>query len=171
MYWKKRKNDLYYQMIVKICSNLIKENENYSIIDYGCCDTEVIFDLKCKNKFLLDLNNNYSEKQKQIILEKNIKFIRDSIMSIKWQNKFDICLCLQTIEHLDDPRKAFENIHKSSKKYTIISLPYKWAEFKSHKHNHIDEEIIKEWTQIEPNESFIVRDNGFERIINVYIKR
>jgi 2-polyprenyl-3-methyl-5-hydroxy-6-metoxy-1,4-benzoquinol methylase len=171
MYWEKRKNNLYYQKIKQICSDLIKENENYSIIDYGCHDTEVIFDLKCKNKFLLDLNNNYSVTQKQIILEKNIKFIKDSILNIKYQNEFDICLCLQTLEHLDNPKKAFEIIHKSSKNYTIISLPYQWSEFKCHLHHHIDEEVIKEWTQIDPNESFIVQDSKVKRIINVYIKK
>jgi SAM-dependent methyltransferase len=169
MYWEKRKNNLYYRNIKKICSTILQGNENYSIIDYGCHDTELIFDLKCKNKFLLDKANYYSEEQRKNIAEKNIQFFKQSIYDIDYENKFDICLCLQTLEHLENPQKAFEIIHKSSKKYTIISLPYKWSEFKYHIHHHIDEHIIKEWTKLEPMISWIVEDN-VKRIINIYIK-
>jgi len=171
MYWKKRKNLVYYQYIKAICSQLLEDNQNYSIIDYGCHNTELIFDLKCNNKFLLDKKNSYSEEQKKIIAEKNIKFLEQSIYDVEYENEFDICLCLQTLEHLDNPKKAFEIIHKSSRNYTIISLPYKWEEFKYHIHHHIDEKVIKEWTDIDhPIESFIIEDSGLQRIINIYTK-
>jgi SAM-dependent methyltransferase len=165
-YWKQRKAHTYYYDIIKICSKILKGNEDFSIIDYGCRDTEVIFDLECNNKFLLDKENFYNKKQKNIIKNKNIKFLEKSIYDVNFENEFDICLCLQTLEHLDNPKKAFEIIHKSSKNYTIISLPYQWSQFKYHLHHHINEEVIKEWTGIEPSESFL---NG-NRIINIYIK-
>jgi len=170
MYWEERSKFTYYKIIEKICSTFLKENENYSIIDFGCHNTELIFDLKYKDKFLLDKNNFYTKEQKKIIAEKNIKFLKQSIYDVKYENEFDICLCLQTLEHLEYPKKAFEIIYKSSRKYTIISLPYKWSEFKNHIHHHINEELIKEWTQIDPIESFIVKDAGLERIINIYSK-
>ena len=170
MYWKRRKNLLYYKKILEICSKILEGNENYSIIDFGCFNTELIFNLKCNNKFLLDKNNSYKEEQKKIIAEKNIKFLKQSIYDVKYQNEFDICLCLQTLEHLENPQKAFEIIHKSSRKYTIISLPYKWRECKYHTHHHINQELIKKWTQIDPNESYLIKDKNLERIINIYIK-
>jgi hypothetical protein len=171
MYWKKRKNLLYYKKILEICSKILEDNENYSVIDFGCHNTELIFDLKCNNKFLLDKDNYYKEEQKKIITEKNIKFLKQSIYDVKYENEFDICLCLQTLEHLENPQKAFEIIHKSSSKYTIISLPYKWGECKYHTHHHISEELTKEWTQIDPTESYIIKDKNLERIINIYIKQ
>ena len=57
-YWEKRKKLSYYSKIIEICSEILKNNENYSIIDFGCKNTEVIFDLKCDKKFLLDKKIN-----------------------------------------------------------------------------------------------------------------
>jgi SAM-dependent methyltransferase len=171
-YWKRRKELSYYKKIVDICSEILINNENYSIIDFGCRNTEIIFDLKCNKKFLLDKNNSYNEKQKKNIKEKNINFLEQSIYDIKFENEFDICLCLQVIEHLENPEKAFQLIHKASKRYTIISLPYKWetGNPKGHRHININEQVIKKWTGIEPDESFIIEDDK-DRIINIYIKK
>jgi len=170
MYWENRKNFLYYKKILEICSKILEVNDNYSIIDFGCFNTELIFNLKCNHKFLLDKDNFYKEEQRKIIAEKNITFIKKSIYDVEYENEFDICLCLQTLEHLDNPKKAFEIIHKSSRNYTIISLPYKWEEFKYHIHHHIDEKVIKEWTNIDPIDSVIITDGKLKRIINTYIK-
>lgn len=170
-YWRRRSGLAYYQKIVEICSEILKNNENYSIIDFGCRNTEVIFNFKSKKKFLLDKKNFYSEEQKKIIIEKNITFLKESIFNIQYTNEFDICICLQTLEHLENPERAFQLIHKASKRYTIISLPYKSTiSVKGHIHNNIDEQLIKKWTRIEPDQSFIIKDNGY-RIINVYIKK
>jgi len=170
-YWERRKELLYYKKIIDICSKILKNNKNYSIIDFGCKDTELFFDLECKNKFLLDKKNFYNEEQKRIMVEKNIKFLKQSIYDIKFENEFDICICLQTLEHLEYPEKAFKLIHRASKKYTIISLPYQWeSRLKGHIHNNINQQVIKKWTGIEPDESFIIKDNQ-SRIINIYIKK
>jgi SAM-dependent methyltransferase len=170
-YWERRKGQDYYKLVKAICSKILLNNKHYSIIDFGCKNTEVIFDLKCDKKFLLDKKNKYKPYQKLKIVEKNIIFIEKSIYDIDYINEFDICICLQTLEHLENPEKAFQIIHKASKKYTIISLPYKWISgTKGHIHHHIDEQLIKKWTGIEPDQSFIIKDNGY-RIINVYIKK
>ena len=172
MYWNKRQHLAYYKKIIEICSKILKNNENYSIIDFGCKNTEVIFDLKCNKKFLLDKRNTYSKKQKLKISEKNIQFLEQNICDIEYENKFDICVCLQTLEHLKDPERAFQIIHKASKKYIIISLPYKWGARNpnGHLHHNIEQQLIKKWTGIEPDQSFIIEDDRY-RIINVYIKK
>jgi SAM-dependent methyltransferase len=173
-YWQRRKDATYYGLVIDICSNILINNQDYSIIDFGCRNTEIIFNLKCDKKFLLDMQNHYNEEQKKIILEKNIKFLEQSIYDIKFENEFDVCLCLQTLEHLENPEKAFELIHKASKKYTIISLPYKWKS-RLHNHSNINEQVIKKWTGIEPDDSFVIKEHQDEcrssRIINVYIKK
>lgn len=171
-YWKKRMGLVYYKKIIDICSEILIDNKNYSIIDFGCRNTELIFDLKCDKKFLLDKKNTYNQRQKKIIEKKNIQYVCQSIYDIKYENEFDICLCLQTIEHLEDPKKAFELIYRASKKYIIISLPYKWVARNpnGHLHHNIEQQLIKKWTGIEPDQSFIIEDDR-DRIINVYIKK
>ena len=172
-YWNRRKGFAYYSKIIEICSEILKNNENYSIIDFGCKNTEVIFDLECDKKFLLDKENKYKPYQKLKIAEKNLIFIEKSIYDIDYTNEFDVCICLQTFEHLKHPEKVFELIHKASKKYTIISLPYKWKVSENtpnHIHNDIDEQLIKKWTKLNPIQSYIMKDRGLERIINVYTK-
>lgn len=39
---------------------------------------------------------------------------------------FDTSLCLDVLEHLDDPYKVLEDICRVTKKYAIISLPNAW---------------------------------------------
>lgn len=171
-YWLRRQNFLYYAKIIEICSEILKNNINYSIIDFGCKNTEIIFELKCNKKFLFDIKNRYRKSQKEKIIKKNITFIEDSIYNINYSNEFDICLCLQTLEHLENPRLAFDLIYKASKKYIIISLPYKWIGLEGDFHKDIDEKVIKKWSRIEPDQSFIIKGkHEMPRIINIYIKK
>lgn len=38
-------------------------------------------------------------------------------------NSFDLVLCLEVLEHLEDPQKAFSELVRVSKKYCIVSVP------------------------------------------------
>lgn len=167
-YWSNRKNYTYYDYVKKICTDLIGVDS--SIIDFGCRDTEIIFDLSCKNKYLLDIENIYSKSQRNRIQELKIIFLQEDIYHIQYFNRFDISLCLQTLEHLDDPPTAFKKIFDATTKYIIISLPYKWQYCKYHKHHMIDENQIFIWTNLKPYITKIISDDSIERIVNIYKK-
>lgn len=168
-YWDSRKHYKYYIYIKYLCNKYIKPN--YSIIDFGCRDTEVIFDIKCKEKYLLDIQNTYSQQQQIKIKEKNIIFLQKDIYKINYINKFNVSLCLQTLEHLESPSLAFQKIYSATTDYIILSLPYKWGYCHYHKYHMIEENGIFEWTKKIPVNSLIIEDNNrVKRIVNLYKK-
>lgn len=38
-------------------------------------------------------------------------------------NSFDLVLCMEVLEHLDDPKKALQELKRVSKKYIVLSVP------------------------------------------------
>lgn len=44
-------------------------------------------------------------------------------------DSFDCVLCLDVLEHLDNPHEIFDELCKVSRSYVIVSLPNGWAEF------------------------------------------
>lgn len=44
-------------------------------------------------------------------------------------NEFDVVLCLDVLEHLDNIHDFFDEICRVSNKYIIVSLPNPWADF------------------------------------------
>ena len=175
-YWNSRSKYHYYKRVDYLLDSLINneyKDSHPSIIDIGCRDTQVIFNHR-GDKTLLDIKNFYRELECQRIDELGITFIESSIYDYTPNTTYDIALCLQTLEHLDDPALAFQKVLGMSK-YSIISLPYMWNEGnKFHKHHYIDEKVIYEWANKEPVDSFKVvsynqknRRNSC-RIINLY---
>ena len=54
----------------------------------------------------------------------NIPFSIESIYDLQREdNSFDLTLALETLEHLDDPLKALQELKRVSRKYVIISTP------------------------------------------------
>lgn len=89
---------------------------------------------------------------------------------LKWQHpqeKFDLVLCLQVLEHIPSPsvvrfaRKLFQ-----CGKCVIISVPHKWQKGRcvGHIQDPVDELKLFDWTGMTPNESVVVG----ERLVSVY---
>jgi ubiquinone/menaquinone biosynthesis C-methylase UbiE len=38
-------------------------------------------------------------------------------------NSFDLLICSEVLEHLDDPKKALDEIHRVTRKYAVLSVP------------------------------------------------
>jgi hypothetical protein len=83
----------------------------------------------------------------------------------KFEEKFDMGICLQVLEHLEDPKIFVKKIFDLCNT-VIISVPYKWPEdsCEHHIHDEIDEKKLFEWTSKIPIEANIV-DN---RLIVLY---
>ena len=175
-YWTTRINFNYYKRVNYLLDNLINneyKDSHPSIIDIGSRDTEVIFNYR-GDKTLLDIKNCYNKAQTNKIQELGINFIQDSIYTYTPNRTYDIALCLQTLEHLDDPALAFQKVLGMSK-YSIISLPYKWEpdyeDGSNHSQHLVDENIIQQWSNKEPIESYKESESSkpdLVRIINLY---
>ncbi len=89
-------------------------------------------------------------------------------MDYRPETYFDLVLCLQVLEHLDNP-DAFAQKLLNAGRTVIISVPYRWPQgyCKTHKQDPVDEAKLERWTQRKPVETQIVT-NGKERLIAVY---
>ena len=94
-------------------------------------------------------------------------------MKTNLNNKYDVVTCLQVLEHIDD-----DTVYNFAQKLftlgniVIISVPYMWKKgiCKYHKQDPVDETKLYGWTKKIPIYSIIIKDNHFNRIINVYIQ-
>jgi hypothetical protein len=83
--------------------------------------------------------------------------------------RYDVVICLQVLEHLDNPKLFTQKLFETGKK-VIISVPYKWKKgfCKYHVQDPVDEKKIFSWTQKQPTSSYIIEDRGVERLICCY---
>lgn len=89
---------------------------------------------------------------------------------LKWQypvEKFDLVLCLQVLEHIEDEKIiSFTQRLFACGEVVIISVPYRWEAGRCEYHcqDPVDEDKLFGWTGSEPGESVIVG----ERLVAVY---
>ena len=117
--------------------------------------------------------------QPTTILEGGIEFYQADWMEFPLQGKnkwFDLLICSQVIEHVDDPSKFMKKLIEAAKT-SIISVPYKWpncGDVCNHKTHKITLKQIKEWTHpYKPRDYTIVKEPNNEgdynqRIIVIY---
>jgi hypothetical protein len=98
-----------------------------------------------------------------------VNSIKADFMTYKIDQRFDLVLCLQVLEHLSDPIPFCQKL-LSAGRWVIISVPYKWRKglCRYHKQDPIDESKLLSWSGQEPKTSAIVIDNGLRRLIAVF---
>jgi len=160
-YYNERKDSNYYKKVIEIINSF---SEISSVIDIGARRSPVLEDIdKSIYKCSLDIQpiKEYSKEINMITVD-----------FLKWDpdRKYDIALCLQVLEHLDNPKKFAQKLF-SVGKIVIISVPYKWPKnfCKYHVQDPVDETLIKEWVERDPNMSYIITDKSVKRIICVYL--
>lgn len=54
----------------------------------------------------------------------NLKFIKGDIYKLPFKsNSFDLVVCTEVLEHLENPRKAYKELIRVSRKYILLSVP------------------------------------------------
>lgn len=106
--------------------NLTKAKTVDSILDVGCGEGFTLNRLK---------ENGIGKKlegieylQAAIDLGKktypDIKITKGNIYELPYRdNEFDLVLCTEVLEHLEDPEKALKELVRVSRKYLVISVP------------------------------------------------
>lgn len=84
--------------------------------------------------------------------------------------KYDIAICLQCAEHVEDPWSFIQKIRSISDKM-ILSLPYKWGadQEAGHLHDPIDDVDILRWVGREPTASKLFGHHLWRRWIGLYL--
>jgi hypothetical protein len=165
LYWAGRSDMIYYKYIDYIV-RVIGVNAK-SIIDVGSGNSPYLewFNWIDK-KVSIDIQAPYSSC--------NVEAITANILDYKFYDKFDICMCLQVLEHVKDPEPFARKLFDLSD-LVIISVPYKWPKGVSNGHvnDPVDRKKLEEWTQRKPNHSFVIREpfknsSSASRLISIY---
>lgn len=105
---------------------LIKDREVESILDVGCGEGFTLHRLKEKGigKKLEGLEYLQTAIDLGKELYPDIKITQGSIYNLPYEdNSFDLVLCTEVLEHLEEPEIALKELVRVSKKYLAISVP------------------------------------------------
>ncbi len=149
-YWNSRKDMLYYKVIADYVKVVGKNAE--TLIDIGSAQCRYLewFDW-IETKHSLDLRSPY---QSEIV-----KGIKADFFNWEPDLKYDLALCLQVLEHIDDP-KPFCRKLLSICNHLIISVPYKWkaGSVPSHVQDPVNRAKLNSWMGCKPDTSQIVHE-------------
>jgi SAM-dependent methyltransferase len=70
-----------------------------------------------------DLTEDIIKLARKYVNNPDVNFILNDISKNSVNDKFDLVLCSQVLEHIEDDVAALKNIYKISKKYILITVP------------------------------------------------
>ncbi len=117
---------LFINNFYKVFLDVIKPLEVESILDVGCGEGFTLEKLY-QNKVGKILEGiDYSSTAVKLGKKQNKKLVlkQGDIYELPYKaNSFDIVLCMEVLEHLEDPEKALKELKRVSKKYILLSVP------------------------------------------------
>jgi 2-polyprenyl-3-methyl-5-hydroxy-6-metoxy-1,4-benzoquinol methylase len=112
----------------------IKDLKIESILDVGCGEGITLSKLK-ENKILRQSSGqvgrrlegiDYSKEAVEIANKNypNLHILEGDIYKLKYKdNSFDLVICSEVLEHLEDPQKALRELARVSRRYILLSVP------------------------------------------------
>lgn len=115
-------NELINEVILQKESKAIK-----SVLEAGCGEGEVTNYLYKKIKGAkieaFDVSTKVIEIAKELSKDCEIHFEVGSIYDIRVKEKYELVVCSEVLEHLENPEKALEQLRDATKEYIICSVP------------------------------------------------
>lgn len=124
------RNPLQRFLIRAFLNALTKEAEKLnpeSVLDAGCGEGFTLEKLREHGVggtlVGIDVQQQAIEHGRQI--HPNLSLQQGSIYELPFKNEeFDLTICSEVLEHLDDPERALRELARVTKKYTIITVPH-----------------------------------------------
>jgi ubiquinone/menaquinone biosynthesis C-methylase UbiE len=104
----------------------IKNLEPESILDVGCGEGFTLQKLKDRGIGKKLEGIEYLERAIEIgnKIHPDLKLRQGNIYELPYKdNEFDLVLCTEVLEHLEDPEKALKELKRVAKRYCVISVP------------------------------------------------
>jgi hypothetical protein len=159
-YWEQRKQLRYYHQVLCFARDYVPDGGR--VLDVGGRDCHYItwFDW-FDSRQVIDL--------RQPPTLPGVVSTAGDFMTFEVAEPFDLVLCLQVLEHLEEPEPFCRKLLEAGRR-VIISVPYKWRRgmCRYHKQDPVDEDKLLLWTGQAPTASAIVADNGLRRLVAVY---
>ncbi len=104
----------------------IKKLHPESILDVGCGEGFTLQRLKDKGIAKKLEGIEYLSRAIEIgnQIHPDLKLRQGDIYNLPYKdNEFDLVLCTEVLEHLEDPRRALKELKRVAKRYCVISVP------------------------------------------------
>lgn len=149
LYWRRRAGLIYYKAVSFIVNAL--QNDVDTIVDVGSGNTPVLEEFDwARRRLSIDIRKPYESD--------GVEALVCDIMTVRDLPRFDLCLCLQVLEHVPDAG-AFARRLLELADVVIVSVPYRWAgRTKGHIHDPVDEDKLRDWMGRDPVFSLLVEE-------------
>lgn len=104
-----------------------KIGEKTSVLDVGCGEGFTIRTLKALSPNSTFVGVDTDKKALAYAQERDAPttYVEASIFALPFPDKsFDLILCNEVLEHLDNPGKALRELRRVTKKYILVSVPH-----------------------------------------------
>jgi hypothetical protein len=88
-----------------------------------------------------------------------VRGIEGNIFDLNFDQPFDLCSCMQVLEHVPEPEPFARRLLELGR-ILLISVPYKWPAGSSRQHvnDPVDLASVTRWFGREPNYNLVVRE-------------
>lgn len=149
-YWRKRSDMLYYQYFSYIVRCIGPKAR--SMLDVGSGNAPYLewFDW-IPRRVSVDLEVPYRSE--------SVEGVAGDIRSLVFDETFDICACMQVLEHVPEPEPFARRLMELGR-VVLISVPHRWPKGanKSHVNDPVDLEKVAGWFGRQPNYHLVVRE-------------
>lgn len=153
----------YYRSAFEIATILYSKDKG-SVLDVGTKDVMVTLDMFPDGFDKVAMDNDFPNGFKP---DPGIQLLKGDIYEIDFNEPFDVVLCQQVLEHLPNPRRAFQRLTNFCRNTLVISIPH--GSWHKTSWDPIDRKRMLEWSSGRvPDIERIVRDFGVERYVVGY---
>ena len=149
-YWRRRSDLLYYQYFRYIVRCI--GHDATSLIDVGSGNAPYLewFDW-IPERVSVDRGVPYASAA--------VRGIKGDIHELSLEHRFDLCTCLQVLEHVEEPARFARRLLEMGR-LVLISVPYKWRKGRTpgHLNDPVDLAAVTAWFGRAPNYHLVVRE-------------
>lgn len=105
---------------------MVKPLKVISVLDVGCGEGFTLkqFEDKKIGKNLVGVDNLRTAISIGKKIHPNLDLSKGDVYNLEFaDSSFDLVLCTEVLEHLEDPKKAINEMKRVSKKYLVFSVP------------------------------------------------
>lgn len=149
-YWRKRSDLLYYQNFRFLVRCIGRDAR--SMVDVGSNKSPYLewFDW-IPDRVSVDLEKPYQSEA--------VKGIEGNIFDLKFEQPFDLCSCMQVLEHVPEPEPFARRLLELGRTL-LVSVPYRWprGSHREHVNDPVDLEKLELWFGRKPNYHLVVQE-------------
>ena len=165
-YWSQRSDMLYYRYVDTVVRTVGAQARSLIDVGTGNCPYLEWFDW-IPDKLSVDIRTPYASP--------TVVGRTGDIHEIDFGTRFDICTCLQVLEHVPDATRFARRLLELSD-LVVVSVPFKWSAkprpTPGHVHDPVDRAKLRRWFGRAPNYDIVVREpflpGKSRRLIAVY---